>query len=80
MPGEKAGNIPTRAWLDARYGKDKWGAGSVLNFAIGQGEVLATPLQMAVALCGNRQRRHRSSALPARPSRLGRSNHPHDPA
>jgi penicillin-binding protein 2 len=48
MPGEKPGNIPTRQWLDTRYGKDKWGAGSVLNFAIGQGEVTATPLQMAV--------------------------------
>jgi penicillin-binding protein 2 len=48
MPGEKPGNIPTRQWLDTRYGKGKWGAGSVLNFAIGQGEVTATPLQMAV--------------------------------
>jgi penicillin-binding protein 2 len=48
MPGEKPGNIPTRHWLDEHYGKGKWGAGSVLNFAIGQGEVTATPLQMAV--------------------------------
>jgi penicillin-binding protein 2 len=48
MPGEKPGNIPSRQWLDSRYGKDKWGAGSVLNFAIGQGEISATPLQTAV--------------------------------
>jgi penicillin-binding protein 2 len=48
MPGEKPGNIPSREWLDSRYGKNQWGAGSVLNFAIGQGEVTATPLQMAV--------------------------------
>ena len=48
MPGEKPGNIPSREWLDERYGKNKWGAGSVLNFAIGQGEISATPLQMAV--------------------------------
>ena len=48
MPGEKPGNIPSREWLDKRYGKNQWGAGSVLNFAIGQGEVTATPLQMAV--------------------------------
>jgi penicillin-binding protein 2 len=48
LPGERPGNIPTRRWLDNRYGKNKWGAGSVLNFAIGQGEVIATPLQMAV--------------------------------
>ncbi|MBN2465412.1 penicillin-binding protein 2, partial [candidate division WOR-3 bacterium] len=48
IPGEKSGNVPTREWLDSRYGRNKWGAGSVLNFAIGQGEVTATPLQMAV--------------------------------
>lgn len=47
IPSEGAGNIPNRAWLDERYGKGRWGAGSVLNFSIGQGEVLATPLQMA---------------------------------
>ncbi len=48
LPGEKPGSIPTRQWLDKRYGKNQWGAGSVLNFAIGQGEITATPLQMAV--------------------------------
>ncbi|MBM3313789.1 penicillin-binding protein 2 [candidate division WOR-3 bacterium] len=48
LPDEKPGSIPSRSWLDARYGKGKWGAGSVLNFGIGQGEVTATPLQMAV--------------------------------
>jgi penicillin-binding protein 2 len=47
VPSERPGNIPTRGWLDSRYGKGRWGAGSLLNFAIGQGEVLATPLQMA---------------------------------
>jgi penicillin-binding protein 2 len=48
MPGEKPGSIPSRQWLDSHYGRNKWGAGSVLNFAIGQGEISATPLQMAV--------------------------------
>ncbi len=56
IPGEKPGNIPTRDWLNRRYGRGRWGAGSLLNFAIGQGEVLATPLQMAwlYAAIGNR--------------------------
>ncbi|MEO0079999.1 MAG: penicillin-binding transpeptidase domain-containing protein [candidate division WOR-3 bacterium] len=48
LPGEKAGNIPSRAWLDSRYGKGKWTSGVILNFAIGQGEILATPLQLAM--------------------------------
>jgi penicillin-binding protein 2 len=48
MPGERPGTIPSREWLDSRYGRNKWGAGSVLNFSIGQGEVTATPLQLAV--------------------------------
>jgi penicillin-binding protein 2 len=47
MPDERPGNIPTRVWLNQRYGQGKWGAGSAMNFAIGQGEVAATPLQMA---------------------------------
>jgi len=76
LPGEKSGNIPTRAWLDARYGKNKWGAGSVLNFAIGQGEVSATPLQMAVlyGAIGNNGRAARPY-LVARVDSAGRTIH-----
>lgn len=48
LPSENTGNIPTRSWLDSRYGKGKWTTGMVLNFAIGQGEILATPLQLAL--------------------------------
>ncbi len=48
LPGEAAGNIPTREWLDDRYGEGKWTSGVMLNFAIGQGEILMTPLQLAV--------------------------------
>ncbi|MCX8015683.1 MAG: penicillin-binding protein 2, partial [candidate division WOR-3 bacterium] len=44
---ERTGNIPTRQWLDQRYGKNKWTSGIVPNLAIGQGEILVTPLQLA---------------------------------
>jgi penicillin-binding protein 2 len=47
LPGEKGGLIPTTKYMNDRYGKNGWGAGALLNHAIGQGEVLATPLQMA---------------------------------
>jgi penicillin-binding protein 2 len=56
LAGERAGIVPSRAWLDNRYGENKWTIGVVLNQAIGQGEVMATPLQLAVAyamLAGN---------------------------
>ena len=46
--GEVAGNIPSEEWYDRRYGKRGWTRGVMLNNAIGQGEVLVTPLQMAV--------------------------------
>jgi len=46
LPQESSGNVPTVAWLDKRFGKSQWGRGAVLNYAIGQGEYLVTPLQM----------------------------------
>lgn len=48
LPSENPGNIPSRSWLDSRYGRGKWTSGLLLNFAIGQGEILATPLQLAL--------------------------------
>jgi penicillin-binding protein 2 len=47
-PEEAAGNIPTAAWYDRRFGEGQWTRGVLLNNAIGQGEVLVTPLQMAL--------------------------------
>jgi penicillin-binding protein 2 len=46
--GEAAGNVPDTAWYDKRYGERGWSRGVMLNNAIGQGELLVTPLQMAV--------------------------------
>jgi penicillin-binding protein 2 len=47
-PEEAAGNIPTSAWYDRRFGRGGWTRGVLLNNAIGQGEILVTPLQMAL--------------------------------
>ncbi len=47
MIGEKAGIIPDPAWKMKRY-KQQWTGGDTINCAIGQGYVLATPLQLCV--------------------------------
>jgi len=54
LPGEKGGLIPTRAWKKEHFGKS-WLKGETLVASIGQGYVLATPLQLAVmtARCVN---------------------------
>lgn len=48
FPDESAGNVPDTEWYDARFGKGGWTRGVMLNNAIGQGELLVTPLQMAL--------------------------------
>jgi penicillin-binding protein 2 len=48
--GDKAGLIPDSAWYDRWLGAGRWTKGLILNMAIGQGEVLATPLQLAVMM------------------------------
>jgi penicillin-binding protein 2 len=45
LPGELGGLIPTRAWKMARFGVP-WQPGETLVTGIGQGYVLATPLQL----------------------------------
>jgi penicillin-binding protein 2 len=44
---ESPGLVPDEEYFDRRYGKNKWSKGLMLNVAIGQGDVLTTPLQMA---------------------------------
>lgn len=44
---DNPGLVPTQAYYDERYGAGRWSAGHKLNIAIGQGEYLATPLQLA---------------------------------
>lgn len=47
IPGEKSGLIPSRKWKSLVMGKS-WMLGETYNASIGQGYVLATPLQLAV--------------------------------
>ena len=47
MPGEKKGLIPTKTWKENEIG-EFWTLGETVNASIGQGYVLATPLQLAV--------------------------------
>jgi penicillin-binding protein 2 len=46
LPGESAGLIPTPEFVQVTH-KRAMGPGDVANMSIGQGDVLATPLQMA---------------------------------
>ncbi len=48
LPQENAGLIPSPAWYDRRWGAGRWRKGVLLNLAIGQGEILLTPLQLAL--------------------------------
>ncbi len=56
LPNELSGFVPPRSYFDRFYGKDRWRALTVISLAIGQGEIGATPLQMAnmTAVIANR--------------------------
>ncbi len=47
LPGEYRGFIPNVDFYNKRYGDGHWSATTVISIAIGQGEILATPLQIA---------------------------------
>jgi len=48
LPQERRGLIPDAAWFDHHWGVGKWRKGIMLNLVIGQGELLVTPLQLAL--------------------------------
>lgn len=53
LPGEQPGLLPTPAWRNRLYREElterPWSAGDNVNLAVGQGDLQADPLQMAVA-------------------------------
>ena len=83
LPQESRGLIPSLAWYDKRWGAGKWSKGLLLNLAIGQGELLLTPLQMAlmmaeIAMDGHAVRPHLVMAVrgvaefhPEKPAQAG---------
>ena len=56
FPSELGGNIPTSKLYDKRYGRKRWKTSNVISLSIGQGEIGATPLQIAnlAAIMANR--------------------------
>lgn len=56
FPAEKGGTLPTAKTYDRVYGKGHWSSLTVISLAIGQGEIGATPLQLAnlAAIMANR--------------------------
>jgi penicillin-binding protein 2 len=49
LPGERSGTIPSQEWKRRHYNKP-WYAGETVIASIGQGFVLATPMQLAVMM------------------------------
>lgn len=47
LPSETRGFIPNRQYYTKNFGTDKWNAINIISISIGQGEILATPLQIA---------------------------------
>lgn len=49
VPGETSGRVPTPDWKK-KFSGLPWYTGDTYNIAVGQGDILASPLQMAMAL------------------------------
>lgn len=56
LPSEKRGFIPNSKYYSNSFKTDKWNGHNIISIAIGQGEILTTPLQLGnfAALIANR--------------------------
>ena len=46
LPNESRGIVPDKNYMNKKYTSRGWAFGNLLNFVIGQGEVITTPLQI----------------------------------
>ena len=46
MPSEARGILPDQAYYNRKFGRGKWTRGHLLNYSIGQGDALSTPVQL----------------------------------
>lgn len=63
LPSEAQGIVPDKSYYDRKFGKGRWTRGHLLNYSIGQGDLLATPIQLCqmaamIANGGKRIRPH----------------------
>lgn len=49
VPGETAGRVPTPEWKK-KFSGETWFTGDTYNVSVGQGDILVSPLQMAMAI------------------------------
>ena len=68
LPSEKGGFIPTSRFYSNAFKNDRWNAHNIISIAIGQGEVLTTPLQLAnlSAIIANRGYYYKPHVVKAR--------------
>lgn len=68
LPSEKRGFIPNSKYYSNAFKTDRWVAHNIISIAIGQGEILATPLQLAnyTAIIANRGYYYKPHVVKAR--------------
>jgi len=58
LPTGRKGHIPDGDYYNRRYPNGRWGGTTTISNAIGQGEILTTPIQLATMMCAVANRGH----------------------